>query len=197
MDLVTLMTLTPASELDRVTPSYQFDEVHWTTVRATPENTYRAIKEVTASAILFFRALTWMRRFGRPGPESILNAPERRPLLDVATRTSFITLADDHPREIVVGTVVVAPPRSTRPTTRAEFLALQDRVGYALATMNFVVTSRADGACDVSTETRVFATDESSRRRFAAYWRLINLGSAFIRLMWLRAIKRRAEADRT
>jgi hypothetical protein len=193
------MTLARAlpCELDRVAPSYQFNEVHRTTVRATPETTYRAIKEVTASEILFFRALTWLRRFGRPGPESILNAPERRPLLDVATRTSFITLADDQPREIVVGTVVVAPPRSTRPTTRAEFLALQDRVGYALATMNFVVRPRADGGCEVSTETRVFATDASSRRRFAAYWRLINLGSAFIRVMWLRAIKRRAEAERT
>jgi len=192
---VTLLALT--SELDRVAPSYQFNEVHRTTVRATPERAFRAIKEVTASEILFFRELTWLRRFGRRGPESILNAPERRPLLDVATRTSFITLADDHPREIVVGTVVVAPPHPTRPRARAEFLALHGRVGYALATMNFVVTPRADGTCDVSTETRVFATDESARRRFAAYWRLINLGSAFIRLMWLRAIKRRAEAERS
>ena len=192
---MTLVTL--RSELDRVLPSYQFNEVHRTTVRATPERTYRAIKDVTASEILLFRELTWLRRLGRPGPENILSAPEHRPLLDVATGTSFITLADDDPREIVVGTVVVAPPHSTRPTTRAEFLALQGRAGYALATMNFVVTPRAEGRCDVSTETRVFATDESARRRFAAYWRLINLGSAFIRLMWLRAIKRRAEAERT
>ena len=193
------MTLARAlsCELDRVTPSYQFNEVHRTTVRATRERAYRAIKEVTASEILFFRELTWLRRLGRPGPENILNAPERRPLLDVATRTSFMALADHDPREIVVGTVVLAPPHATRPTTRAEFLALQDRPGYALATMNFVVTPRADDTCDVSTETRVFATDESARRRFAAYWRLINLGSAFIRLMWLRAIRRRAEAERT
>lgn len=181
--------------MTRVLPSYQFHEVHRTTVRATPERAYRAIKEVTASEILFFRELTWLRRLGRPGPEGILNAPDRRPLLDVATQTSFITLADNS-REIVVGTVVITPRHArARPVNVDEFTALAARDGFALATMNFVVTPRADGRCDVSTETRVYATDEAARRRFAAYWRLINLGSAFIRVMWLRAIKRRAEAD--
>ena len=194
---MTLLAVAPASELDRVAPSYQFHEVHRTTVSATPDRAYRAIKEVTASEILFFRELTWLRRLGRPGPENILRAPEHQPLLDVATRTTFITLADS-PREIVVGTVVIAPPGTrARSVSADEFAALAARPGHALATMNFVVTPLADGTCDVSTETRVFATDESARRRFAAYWRLINLGSAFIRLMWLRAIKRRAEAEHT
>lgn len=196
---MTLLTAAPssASALERLLPSYQFREFHSTRVRATPERAYRAIKEVTASEILFFRELTWLRRLGRRGPESILNAPDRRPLLDVATRTSFITLADSA-REIVVGTVVIRPPHTprARPANIDEFTALAALDGYALATMNFVVSPRADGRCDVSTETRVHATDEAARRRFAAYWRLINLGSAFIRVMWLRAIKRRAEAER-
>ena len=65
--LVTLLAAAPVSELDRVAPSYQFHEVHRTTVRATPDRAYRAIKEVTASEILFFRELTWLRRLGRPG----------------------------------------------------------------------------------------------------------------------------------
>jgi hypothetical protein len=180
--------------VDLVIGAAQFQEFHSTSVRATPERAYRAIKEVTAGEIFLLRTLTWLRRFGRPGPESILHAPERMPLLDVATRTSFITLADG-PREIVVGTVVIAPPHVSRPTNPEEFASLAGRHGYALATMNFAVTPRAGGGCDVSTETRVYATDETSRRRFAAYWRLINLGSAFIRVMWLRAIKRRAEAQ--
>jgi len=45
----------------------------------------------------------------------------------------------------------------------------------------------------LSTETRVYANDAASRRRFAVYWRLIYPGSALIRRMWLRAIARRAE----
>jgi len=39
-------------------------------------------------------------------------------------------------------------------------------------------------------------TDAATTRRFAAYWRVIYPGSALIRRMWLRAIKRRAESVR-
>jgi hypothetical protein len=185
----------PKTALDRVAPSYQFHEVHSIAVQATPDRVYKAIKQVSADEILFFRTLIWIRRFGRSGPESILNVPERQPLLDVATRTTFVTLADQ-PDEIVVGTVVVAPSDVTikRPLTHEEFNAIHGP-GFALATMNFLIKNAGQGACDVSTETRVYASDASARRRFAAYWRIIYPGSALIRRMWLRAIKRRAEAS--
>ncbi|MEK6768373.1 MAG: hypothetical protein AABY85_05210, partial [Gemmatimonadota bacterium] len=64
--------------------------------------------------------------------------------------------------------------------------------GFALATMNFIVTPHGSGGSVVSTETRVFVNSSSARRRFAAYWRIIYPGSAIIRRMWLRAIQRRA-----
>ncbi|HKY50479.1 MAG TPA: hypothetical protein VJP45_04415, partial [Candidatus Limnocylindria bacterium] len=155
MGLVTLAAAPAlASELDRVTPAFQFSERHSTTVRAAPDRVYRAIRDVTASEILFFRSLTWLRRLGRPGPESVLNAPADQTLLEVATRTTFLALVDG-PRELVVGTVVIAPPNTARPSTPAEFVALSTRAGYALATMNFATHPRADGTCTVSTETRV------------------------------------------
>ena len=186
---------TPRTALDRVTPSYQFHEVHSITIQATPERVYQAIKQVSADEILFFRTLIWIRRFGRRGPESILNAPEHRPLLDVATQTTFVTLAGG-PDEIVVGTVVVAPSDVPikRPLPPEDFNAIRTP-GFALASMNFVIKNTGPGVCDVSTETRVYAIGASARRRFAAYWRVIYTGSALIRRMWLRAIKRRAEAS--
>jgi len=150
---------------------------------------------VTADEIPFFRALTSLRRLGRPGPESILNAPERLPILEVATRTSFLLLAEEREREVVVGTVVLAP-RGTRidgKPTPEQFRALE-APGFAKATMNFLLEDAPEDTCLLTTETRVHATDASSRRRFAAYWRVIYPGSALIRRMWLRAIKLRAEA---
>src|SRR2546430_14841279 len=75
-------TLFPYTTLFR-SPAWQFSESHVTTINAPPERVYRAIKDTAADDILFFRALIWIRRFGRPGPESILTAPERIPLLDV------------------------------------------------------------------------------------------------------------------
>jgi hypothetical protein len=50
-----------------------------------------------------------------------------------------------------------------------------------------------DGATKVVTETRILATDATAQRRFGWYWRLVYPGSMIIRVMWLRAIKRRAE----
>jgi len=184
------------TDLDRVLPDWQFSERHTATIRATPERVYQAIKAVPANDILFFRTLIWIRRFGRPLPPGILNAPDNEPLIGLATRTSFATLADG-PREIVVGTVVVAPrasARSVRLPTADQFLALRARDGFALAAMNFAITPAADGACDITTETRVLGTDPATARRFGAYWRVIYPGSSLIRYMWLRAIKIRAEA---
>jgi hypothetical protein len=46
----------------------------------------------------------------------------------------------------------------------------------------------------VTTETRIFATDEVARRKLAFYWLVIRPGSALIRRDWLKAIRNRAEA---
>jgi hypothetical protein len=183
------------TRLDEFVPLYQFNEFHSIRVAAPKDRVYDAIRAVSADEIPLFRTLTWIRRFGRPGPESILNAPEHQPLLDVATRTSFLLLAEERDREIVVGTAVLAP-RQRQPKRRPmpeDFKALREP-GFALAAMNFLIEDTGPGACLVATETRVYATDPSARRRFAAYWRVIYPGSALIRRMWLRAIKRRAEA---
>jgi hypothetical protein len=183
----------PETMLDRVTPAYQFHEVHSVTIRATPERVYRAIKEVTPDEILFFHTLISIRQLGRPLPENIRNLPEHLPLLDIMTRTTFVLLADTG-QEIVVGTAVHTPPGAGRPRTAEEFLALRSHAGFALASMNLAVRQSDDGASVVSTETRVYGTDAPTRRRFGIYWRIIYPGSALLRRMWLRAIKQRAEA---
>lgn len=186
---------TAGSHLDRALPAWQFDERHAISINAPPERVYRAIKDTTAGEIRFFQTLIWIRRFGRSGPESILNAPARRPLLDVATSTTFATLADT-PAEIVIGTVVVAPRgvRRARRPTPDEVMAVQHRDGCVVGAMNFAIAAGPRGSCDVTTETRVFATDPRSMRAFGAYWRVIYPGSSLIRYMWLRAIKKKAEA---
>ena len=73
-----------------------------------------------------------------------------------------------------------------------EYVCVSPANGFALATMNYVVTPTARGGSLVSTETRVFANSAAARRRFAAYWRVICPGSALIRRISLRAIARRA-----
>jgi hypothetical protein len=185
--LATVGALLPAAEsraspartrLDEFAPSWQFREVHSTEVAAPPARVFEAIKAVRADEIFLFRTLTWIRRGGRRLPESILNPGDSAPIIDVALRGGFVRLADDAPRELVVATTIGRRPR------------------HAQATMNFLVEPNPSGGSLVSTETRVFAATAGARRRFAVYWRVIYPGSALIRRMWLRAIKRRAEDRR-
>jgi hypothetical protein len=180
------------TRLDHFAPAWQFREVHTIRIAAPPARVFESIKRVRADEIFLFSTLTWIRRGGRRLPEGILNAGANEPLIDLATRTSFVRLADDSPRELVVGTVVMAPP-GTRGRLTPQVFEKPLPPGFALAAMNFVVAPDGNSGSVVSTETRVFANSPAARRRFAAYWRTIYPGSAIIRRMWLRAIQRRAQ----
>jgi hypothetical protein len=117
-------------------------------------------------------------------------------LVDVATRSGFVELISDAGKELVLGTVVIAPPGESRRGRRlaAERFAQLHEPGFAKATMSFLIEEQPDGECLLTTVTRVYAIAKSTQRRFAVYWRIIYSGSALIRRMWLRGIRLRAEA---
>lgn len=181
------------TRLDEFAPAWQFREVHSIRIAAPPARVFAAIRQVRADEIFLFRTLTWIRRGGRALPPSIMNAGSDEPLIDLATRTTFVRLADVPPHELVVGTVVHSPT-GTRGELTPRIFQTTLPPGFALATMNFLVTPDSAGASIVTTETRVYANSSAARRHFAVYWRLIYPGSALIRRMWLRAIARRALA---
>lgn len=182
------------NQLDQFIPVYQFNEFHSVRVAVPKERVYQAIKDVRADEIRLFRTLTWIRRMGRPGRESILNPPERQSLLEVMTHSGFLLLAEEPNLEIVLGTLVAAPPgwHPKASPTPEDFKAVHGP-GFALAAMNFCLKDDEGGGTLLTTETRVYATDAGTRRKFAGYWRVIYPGSALIRHMWLRAVQRRAE----
>jgi len=182
---------TPLTQLDRFAPAWQFSETHELAIAAPAERVYDAIRQVRADEIRFFGRLTSIRRGGRSLPPGILQPGEAEPLLDVAVRGGFVRLHDRAPTEMVVGTVVVAPP-GTRGELTADRYTQPWPAGFALATMNFLVRPDGRGGSLVTTTTRVWASSDDARRRFAAYWRTIYPGSALIRRMWLRAIAARA-----
>jgi hypothetical protein len=183
---------TPKSLLDSFVPRYQFNEFHSIEVRAPPDSVYAAITKVTAGEIRLFRVLTWIRspHIG-PARESILNPSAEDPVLDVATRSGFLLLAQSPPRELVFGTIGFGSRLVTdkTPETFRKF----DGPGHAKIAMNFLVTPLTNGSTRLTTETRVYATSSGARRGFGTYWRLIYPGSSLIRIMWLRAIRARAE----
>ena len=169
-----LTTVTPrSSRIDEIAPSFHYNEVHERYVAAPPARVYTAMRAVTASEIKLFQTLTSLRRFGQPGPESILNAPEHMPILDVAIRGGFKLRVDDPPRELVVSAIVGR---------------------NVMAAMNFRIEPEGAGS-RIWTETRVVGADTAAIRRFTPYWRTILPGSWILRVTWLDAIARRAELN--
>ena len=62
-----------------------------------------------------------------------------------------------------------------------------------MATNLLISPGTGSGGVRLSTETRIHVFDPGTCRKFGFYWRLISLGSGIIRVLWLKAIKRRAE----
>jgi hypothetical protein len=187
-------TARKAARIDDFLPEYQFSELHELRIQAPPARVYRALREVTAEEIRFFRALTWIRSPRLPWKsydETILSPPASKPILDVSTSAGFRWLAREPDRDLVVGAVVLSPG-PVKIVTPRDFIDLR-APGHAKAAMSFHIEDLGNGWSHLSTETRVFATDTAARRRFAAYWRHIYPGSSLIRHMWLRAVRRRAE----
>src|SRR5258708_37615185 len=117
-------------------------------------------------------------RRGLRGGEVILNARENQPLLDVATRTGFIYLTDDAPREVVVGIGIAAPHNLRRSWhLTPDMFRKTLPYGAALATMNFLVTANPRGGSDGLPRTRRFADDPPRPREFARYLRILHPGT--------------------
>ena len=182
----------PRMLIDELVPLYSFGEHHEIRIAAPVARVWQATLAVTAREIRLFRLLTWLRSPRWPGGarESILNPAPDRPILEVALRSGFLLLGEDEEREIVVG-MLVCCNKPTPAASKDDFLSRPGSL--ARAVMSFHAIGEGGGTTRLITQTRISTSDATSRRRFAAYWRVIHPGSAFIRLMWLRAIRDRAE----
>lgn len=177
---------------------YDFNEIHSITIRASPSEVFEAIKSLTPSELSFWvHFLLAMRTL-----PTRLTSKDRgiiqndKPILEQIISVSFLHLAEERGAEVVVGTIGqfwrLRGGSERKPAkTPQEFLAFSEP-GYAKSVMNFHLVKEED-AVRVVTETRIQALDTSARRRFAFYWKLVYPGSALIRVLWLRAVKRRAE----
>jgi hypothetical protein len=76
----------------------------------------------------------------------------------------------------------------------AEAFRTFQQTDFAKVAANLLVQEIGDEAL-LSTETRIWAPDEATRGKFAAYWKLISMGSGWIRVLWLKAIRHKAEHD--
>lgn len=188
--------------LDRFAPEYEFSERHETLIQAPLASVFRAIKEVTVAEIPMFHGLFTLRslperltRRGRAGGESTTTTA---PLLQQMYQHGFVLLGEEPERELVFGTIQqfwkLRHNQVVEVNGPDEFASFEDPQ-FGKAVMNFLLHAGANdaGGVRLTTETRIAVPNPEAQRKFALYWRMAMPGSALIRRMWLRAIKRRAE----
>ncbi len=185
--------------LDDFLPTYEFSELHAVTVQASPDRVFTAIHEMRAGELsplvnlmLSIRNLPG-RLLRKAGPRLADGKPFLRQLLN----GGFIPLGETPDREVVFGLIgqfwKLTGGDSLPIASPEQYLAFDDP-RYAKVAANLLISAdAAPGSVRLSTETRVHVFDPETRRKFGFYWRLISLSSGFIRVLWLKAVKRRAE----
>jgi hypothetical protein len=155
--------------LDAFLPAYDFSTRHAVAVAVDPVRADRALREVTFKEVPLVRALLLARGLGlRRAEDTVIGAMVPR-----------ATVLEDVPGEGVVLAL------------SGQFWRLRGRGPEAPATA--VIDFRALPG-SLATETRVHVPDPVSRRKFGRYWRIVRPFSGLIRMVVLRAAKRRAEA---
>ncbi|MFJ8974140.1 MULTISPECIES: hypothetical protein [Streptomyces] len=163
--------------MERLLPHWHFREVHSLAVPADQETVMSAVYEAVWSEAPLARVLMAVT-----GADV---SAERRIVTDsLSAMGDVIPSGDDE--FLFAG--IQALDDIPRPTgTTAELVERCTDPGIVKVGMNV----RFAGGV-LSTETRVLATDERTRRRFRPYWLFIRFGSGLTRQSMLRAIRARA-----
>ncbi len=186
--------------IDEFLPTYSTAERHAITVHAPVDLVYRAIRSANLAGALPVRVLLALRALpaalaqGRSGLARLRGRAGGVITLAEFERHGFTVLAEAPPGEILIGLVGAfwTPGGGLRATDAIHFRGPQEP-GTARAAWNFRLEVQADGAIELSTETRVQPADQQSARRFRRYWWLVRPWSGVTRGYMLRAIRREAE----
>jgi len=183
--------------LDEVLPEYEFRGVESVTIQASPEQIFRALREVTLGEMTLAYALGTLRYL----PGLLTGRMKREP--DETTRPFFEAgvmnvLAEQPGREMIVGTIGklhnLLDQQFVRVRDVDEFKRFDDP-DYEKFVQSFrVVGGDEESGFNLVAEHRTHALSSSARRKFALYWYLmVGWGGNWLLRMLMDAVKRRAE----
>ncbi|MFI6641766.1 hypothetical protein [Streptomyces sp. NPDC050504] len=168
------------SGLDELLPEWHFRELHRIAVEGAEEDVMRAVYETTWPEAPLARALMAITKADvsagrRIVPDFLGGMGEVIP----SGGTEFLFAGVQSPYDIP------RPPGAVSEIIRdcgdPGILKIGMNVRYARGTL--------------TTETRILATDERTRKNFLPYWLLIRFGSGLTRMSMLRAIRRRVRRE--
>ncbi|SOE03804.1 hypothetical protein [Blastococcus haudaquaticus] len=180
-------------ELDDVLPNshYVTRQSRW--IDAPPDVVWDALHSVRLSGLPVTLALSAVRFLPVLLSGKGFGQLHDRPFIEAVP---IPRLSSTEPESVVFGGVLQAwrlRGGEESPPLNAEELAGWIRPGWVKAAMDFRLTP-SRGGTELSSETRVLATDPDTRRRFALYWKVVQPGSTAIRWEVLTAVQVKAEA---
>ena len=158
------------AEIDAVLPSYDVHEVHSVVLPVTPEEALRLALALPVAPDRIVRLLFRLRGLSTRGTIGTL-----------FPSVGFTELRRT-PTEVVLG----CAGRPWRPSGGLRPWGDAGPLDVRLAMDFRAVACR--GGSSLTTETRVAASCEASRRAFRRYWRLVGPFSALVRRRWLHAL---------
>lgn len=180
-------------DLDDVLPNshYVTRQSRW--IDAPPDVVWNALHEVKLTGLPVTMALGAVRFLPVLLSGKGFGQLRDRPFLDALP---LPLLSSEAPESVVLGGAL-QPWRlgggDEPPSLDAEELQRWIQPGWVKAVMDFRLTP-SRGGTELSSETRVLATDPTTRSRFSWYWLFVQPGSTAIRWEVLTAVQVKAEA---
>ena len=179
--------------MDDLMREFHAVEVHETIVDAPLSTVYQAFRDIDLEGSF----LGWIF----VAPQRIAKAiglRKRTPMpldFEVFRKGGFFLLEDNGRDEILIGMIDAMGNKGVERPLSMDAQAFRAFAEPGFAKILWGVRACCkNGAVVLSTETRVFCTDDRTRRFFKAYWTVVRHGSGFTRRDMLRAWRRRAEA---
>jgi hypothetical protein len=172
-------------------PQFHTTDAHSISIASSPHEIYYAVRNLEMKKSLIIRVLFSLRSFDFTfsRKENALGLT-----FEDLLKSGFILLEENPPTELVLGLVGKFWTTSgCIEHMNDEAFSHFDKRGYTTAVWNFHLDGQPNGETILSTETRVFCTDDVSRTKFLRYWFLIGPFSGLIRKAMLRTIKRQVE----
>jgi hypothetical protein len=173
-------------------PEYNFQERHEITINASPDRVRAALDRVSFADVGVMETLGRIRGMVVGGNRAG-GGLSPTPIVEIvkSPRSGFFLL-DNTPREFVLGLAGQPWNNAAVRLTPSEFVTWT-KAGNIKVAANFRIEDAGNGRSRVITETRIAASDVSSRTKMARYWTLIYPGSGLVRRSFLDAIRSRAE----
>jgi hypothetical protein len=168
-------------------------ETHKIEIAASHEAVYQALWTTDLGSSPIIKCLMALRSL--PGivshPKRLWGLPRQITLQTIIDR-GFRKLAEEPGREVVLGVVgqFWRPTGNILPFSEEMFRG-QVQPGFARGVWNFAVQEAGKERTILSTETRVVCGDTMSRLKFRAYWIVVRPFSGLIRVIMLRAVKKK------